>query len=53
MSDTRNQYIAYHEGHTGYKRGSYRSKKWLLNIANKLQDRAVMYHAQLKKCRKI
>ena len=53
MSDTRNQYIAYHEGHTGYKRGSYRSKKWLLNIANKLQDRAIMYHAQLQKCRKI
>ncbi len=49
-TDTRNQYLAYHEGHTGYSRGSYRSKSWLLRISNEIADRAVMYDAQLRAC---
>ena len=52
MSDTRNQYLAYHEGRSGYRRGSYKSKRWLLNVANKLEDRAIMYHLQLQRCGK-
>lgn len=52
MSDTRNQYLAYHEGRSGYRRGSYKSKRWLLNVANKLEDRAIMYHVQLQRCGK-
>ncbi len=50
-SDTRNQYLAYHEGHTGYARGSYNSKSWLLNVANDVDARAQLYQAQLTNCR--
>lgn len=52
MSDTRNQYLAYHEGRTGYRRGSYKSKRWLLRIAKNLENRAEMYNGQLRRCRK-
>ena len=30
--DARNQYLAYHEGRTGYARGSYNAKPWLLRV---------------------
>ena len=50
MSDTRNQYLAYHEGRTGYRRGSYKSKRWLVKVANRLEDRAIRYRGQLKRC---
>jgi len=52
LSDARNQYLAYHEGHTGYARGSYKSKSWLLQVANKVDARADMYQRQLANCRK-
>ena len=51
INDTRNQYLAYHEGRTGYLRGTYRSKTWLVNIASQVADRAVMYQRQLQNCR--
>ena len=50
LTDARNQYLAYHEGHTGYARGSYRSKSWLLSVANKVDARADLYQAQLATC---
>ncbi len=50
LADTRNQYLAYHEGHTGYARGSYNAKSWLVRIAGEVADRAVMYDAQLRAC---
>ncbi|EEE36252.1 glycoside hydroylase family 23 [Rhodobacteraceae bacterium KLH11] len=50
-SDTRNQYLAYHEGHTGFARGSYNSKSWLLNVASNVDSRAQLYQAQLANCR--
>lgn len=50
LSDARNQYLAYHEGHTGYARGSYNAKSWLVRIAGTVQDRAIMYDAQLLSC---
>lgn len=49
-SDARNQYLAYHDGITGYARGSYRSKGWLLNVASKVQSRANTYKSQLRRC---
>ncbi|MDT2034065.1 MAG: transglycosylase SLT domain-containing protein [Planktomarina sp.] len=52
MWDTRNQYLAYHEGRNGYRRGSYKSKRWLINVANKLQKRTEMYKSQLINCGK-
>ncbi|GAA6161709.1 hypothetical protein NBRC116589_38830 [Ruegeria sp. HU-ET01832] len=51
LHDTRNQYLAYHEGHTGYARGSHYSKTWLLNVANDVDARAKLYQAQLSGCR--
>lgn len=53
LTDTRNQYLAYHEGRTGYRRGSYNSKAWLVRIAGELEQRAAMYQAQLIGCGKI
>ena len=52
LSDARNQYLAYHEGPTGYARGSYRAKSWLVRIAGEVQSRAEMYDVQLAGCRR-
>ncbi len=49
-NDTRNQYLAYHEGRAGYARGSYRAKGWLMQVATKVETRAQMYQAQLISC---
>lgn len=51
--DTRNQYLAYHDGRTGFKRGTWRSKSWLVRIAGEVEARAVLYDMQLRSCRKI
>ncbi|MDQ2090434.1 transglycosylase SLT domain-containing protein [Marimonas arenosa] len=51
LDDARNQYLAYHEGHTGYARGSYRSKAWLMRIAGEVGARSKTYEAQLRTCR--
>jgi len=50
--DTRNQYLAYHEGRGGYARRSYRAKPWLLRVADKTEARARMYEEQLRSCRR-
>ena len=52
INDTRNQYLAYHDGRTGYLRGTYRAKPWLMRIAGEVEARAVMYDTQLKACGK-
>ena len=51
LTDARNQYLAYHEGNTGYARGTYRSKTWLLRVASKVEARSQMYQTQLATCR--
>ena len=51
LNDTYNQYLAYHDGRTGWRRGSYNSKPWLVRIAGEVRDRAEMYDAQLRSCR--
>lgn len=48
--DPYNQYLAYHEGHTGWQRKSYRSKRWLTNVARQVEYRAKEWGAQLKGC---
>lgn len=50
LTDARNQYLAYHEGHAGYARGSYNRKAWLVRVADSVADRADMYEAQLLSC---
>jgi len=49
--DARNQYLAYHEGRGGYARGTWKSKKWLIAVADKVKRRASRYGTQLKGCR--
>jgi len=44
------QYLAYHEGHSGFRRGSHNGKPWLLNTAARVQSRAAMYAVQLQGC---
>lgn len=52
ITDTRNQYLAYHDGRTGFLRGTWRSKSWLIRIASEVEARALMYDQQLRSCRK-
>ncbi|MCD9496676.1 hypothetical protein [Photobacterium carnosum] len=46
------QYLAYHEGRGGYKRGTYRNKPWLMKVARKVEQQSRDYGWQLKQCRK-
>ena len=48
--NTRDLYLAYHEGRGGYKRGSYKKKPKLRKISDKVQHTADEYGAQLKQC---
>ncbi len=51
LTDARNQYLAYHEGHAGFRRGSYNQKAWLIRVADGVAARAERYAAQLSTCR--
>lgn len=48
--DAENQYLAYHEGRTGYQRGSHLEKAWLLRVASEVGQRAALYQNQLIVC---
>jgi hypothetical protein len=50
MKDARNHYLAYHEGHGGFARGTFRSKRWLVQVADKVAANARTYAAQLDRC---
>ncbi len=50
LNDARGQYLAYHEGHAGYARGTYKNKAWLMRVANGVDERSRRYETQLKKC---
>lgn len=50
LTDARNQYLAYHEGHAGFRRGSHNQKRWLLGVAESVASRAATYEAQLISC---
>ena len=43
-------YLAYHEGEGGYRRRTYHHKRWLLNVAAKVAQRARRYARQLRRC---
>ena len=45
-------YLAYHEGRGGYRRGSHRTKPWLLVVADKVQRQSDRYNLQYQKCKK-
>ncbi len=46
------QYLAYHEGHRGFQRGTYRKKDWLVRVARRVDQQAKTYGAQLRSCRR-
>ena len=49
-SDAYSQYLAYHEGHSGYKKKSYKNQNWLIDVANKVKLRSDKYRSQLNEC---
>ncbi|CAI8179017.1 MAG: Uncharacterised protein [Marinobacterium sp. xm-d-530] len=49
--DAYNQYLAYHEGHGGWKKQTYNKKSWLIGVAKKVDANARMYGSQLQSCR--
>ncbi|WP_424933888.1 lytic transglycosylase [Amaricoccus macauensis] len=51
QQDAYRQYLAYHDGITGYARGSYRKKSWLPAVARDVEAWAARYDSQLKNCR--
>ena len=48
--NAKQQYLNYHEGWTGYRKKTYRSKGWLVKVANKVEARSNKYAQQLKEC---
>jgi hypothetical protein len=52
LDDAEAQYLAYHEGRTGYANQSYLAKPWLVEVAAKVGARSQMYREQLTRCRR-
>lgn len=50
-TDAYRLYLAYHEGHGGFSRGTFRDKAWLKEAARKVAARSEKYERQLKDCR--
>lgn len=50
VTDTKNLYLAYHEGHGGYQRKSHLQKPWLLKVADKVAKRGQLFQKQLNEC---
>ena len=50
LSNANSLYLAYHEGHGGFKRKTYNKKPWLKDVAKKVAARTSTYSKQLKKC---
>jgi hypothetical protein len=49
--DTQKLYLAYHEGHSGYKRKTFLKKRWLLRTAKKVAKKSQQFNAQLSGCK--
>ena len=49
-NDAEAQYLAYHEGRTGFANGSYTAKSWLVDVSNRVQQRSERYAVQLSGC---
>ena len=49
-NDFYNQYLAYHEGQGGWKKGTHQNEKWLIEVAKNVERNANMYNNQLKDC---
>jgi hypothetical protein len=50
-TDAEAQYLAYHEGRSGYADQSYLGKPWLVEVAAEVGARSELYRGQLAYCR--
>ncbi len=50
LADARTLYLTYHEGHGGYRRGTWRRKEWLVRTAGRVAQRSWRYKQQLHRC---
>lgn len=50
-TDAYRQYLAYHEGQGGFRKGTYRQKPWLMGVARQVANTAKQYDRQLNGCR--
>ena len=48
--DAYNLYLAYHEGRGGYRRGTWKNKPKLQQVAKRVADTAAQYRKQLDRC---
>ena len=51
-NDTYHLYLAYHEGHGGFNRRTFKKKSWLTKVARKVSSRQASYQKQLAGCEK-
>lgn len=51
LDDAYHLYLAYHEGHGGFNRRTFKKKGWLKSVAKKVSARAGQYRRQLNGCR--
>lgn len=51
-TDAERLYLAYHEGHGGYQRATFRNKPQLIRTARRVDAQAAAYAAQLQTCEK-
>ena len=49
--DAYRHYLAYHEGVGGFQRGTFQDKRWLMQVARRVSERAQQYDTQLAGCR--
>jgi hypothetical protein len=50
IHDTKNLYLAYHEGRAGFRSGLWRRKSALINLADRVDSQAQQYGEQLRRC---
>lgn len=50
-SDAYNQYLNYHEGWGGFRRGTHKQKAWLMKTSRIVAARAQRYTTQFNQCR--
>ena len=49
--DYKGHYLAYHEGPRGYLSGTHRSKRWLIDTAERVAANASRYERQIEGCK--
>lgn len=50
ITNARAQYLAYHEGAGGFSRGTWRSKQWLIAVADRVAADTAKFDRQLNGC---